>query len=236
MHMRHFILILCSLLTVSASGQQSVTNMINLDGGVASRRGSLSLSFLHNWRLGENKRFGIGLGARFNSFFGSDLYYITAPAKLTSGETGPQVIFIENIEENIDSLLINLTQVNSFNLMINLDYRFTGKLAAGFNIDLVGGSFGARQQANFMSGSMGSNTTATPSPFNLLLISDNDMGSLNSELFVKYWWRDDWAAKVSAQFLFTEYTTETKVQQYPEENDRFRNKSLMFSIGVSRKL
>jgi hypothetical protein len=233
-----FVLVSVVLCCGGAKAQQmkQSADYLHLDMAAASYRGSLSASFLHDWRLGTNKKFGFGLGARFTSFLGANQYYITAPAELTSGSTGPLVIFKENITENIDSLLVKSPQVNALNLMINLDYQFSSKLLVGFNIDAVGFSFGANKQANFMSGTSGKNTTASPTPFNLLLISDNDLGTLNSELYLRYFWNDRWGAKIAAQFLFTEYTTTTNVQVSPEENDRFRNKSLLFSIGVSYKL
>ena len=233
-----FVLVSMVLWCGSARAQQmkQSADYLNLDVAVASYRGSLSASFLHDWQLGANKKFGLGLGARFTSFLGANLYYVTAPAELTSGGTGPFVIFKENITENIDSLLVKSPQVNAFNLMINLDYQINSKLVVGFNIDAIGFSFGGSKQANFMSDTSGKNTTANPTPFNILFISDNDQGTLNSELYVKYFLNEKCAAKASGQFLFTEYTTVTKVQTYPEENDRFRNKSLMFSVGLSHKL
>jgi hypothetical protein len=211
-------------------------NYINVDLGAGGYRGILSASFLHDWRLGSKQRFGVGLGVRFTSFLGTNVYYITAPANLTSGSTSPLIFFKENITENIDSLLVKSPQVNALNLMINLDYLINQKLLVGFNIDAIGFSFGKNTRANYMNGASGKNTTADPTSFNILLISDNDQGTLNSELYVRYFLNDRWALKTSMQFLFTEYTTITKVQQVPEENDRFRNKSLLFSVGVSYKL
>ncbi len=128
---------------------------VSFAGGVASYRGSFSLSYLHNWRLGEKKKIGLGIGGRFTSFVGANIYYITAPAELTSGSTGPFVIFKENIEENIDSLLIKSPFVNSLNLMINIDYRLSSKVLLGFNIDFIGFSFGGSREANFISGVTG---------------------------------------------------------------------------------
>jgi hypothetical protein len=55
-------------------------------------------------------------------------------------------------------------------------------------------------------------------------------------LYLKYYWSEKWGAKLGAQFLFTEYTTNTEIQQFPEPNDRFRNKSLMVAFGVTYKL
>jgi len=216
-----------------ASGGQ---NFAEVGVAAGSYRGSLSVSYFRNWRVGAKKRIGIGLGGRATSFLGKNVYYITAPANLTSASTSPLILFKENIVANIDSLLVKTSQVNMVNVMLNIDYRLSERISFGFNIDLLGFSFGGRQQANFMNGAYGKNTSATPTPFNILLVSDNDRGSLNSELYVSYRVRERWSAKLGAQFLFTEYTTETNVQQYPEANDRFRNKSLLVSIGVAYSL
>jgi hypothetical protein len=107
---------------------------------------------------------------------------------------------------------------------------------AGFNIDLIGFSFGGSKKGNYINGFEGGMENASPTEFNILLISDNDNGSLNSELYLKYYWNEKWGAKLGAQFLFTEYTTHTEIQQFPEPNDRFRNKSLMVAFGVTYKL
>jgi hypothetical protein len=204
--------------------------------GGGQSRGSFSFSYLHNWHLDMKQKLSVGLGVRATSFFGANLHYITAPAQLTSGSTSPLIFFKENISENLDTILIKSSQVNAVNLMINIDYCFSNSIVVGFNIDAIGFSFGGSQRANFMSGYVGKNTTATPTPFNVLLISDNDRGSLNSELYIRIALRKGWAIKGAGQFLFTEYTTETKVQQYPSANDRFRNKSLLFGIGLSKKI
>ena len=132
-------------------------------------------------------------------------------------------------------MLVKSPQVNSLNLFIDLSYTFNAKWRAGFNIDAIGFSFGSSRQANYINGSTGKITQASPTPFNVLLVSDNDRGSLNSELYVNYFINATWGLKAGAQFLFTEYTTITKVQVYPEENDRFRNKSLLFCLGVTRR-
>jgi hypothetical protein len=198
-------------------------------------RGSISLAFYHDWHIGKRKKASVGLGARLTGFTGSNLYYITAPAQLTSDSKGPAVLFKENIPENIDSLLISSPQVNAMNMVINLSYQLTRKFTLGFNIDAFGFSFGGKTRGNYINGIEGKITNATPTSLNLLLVSDNDKGSLNSELYGKYFFHEKWSFKLAAQFLFTEYTTENKVQQYPEENDRFRNKALLASAGLCYK-
>ncbi|HEU5291233.1 MAG TPA: hypothetical protein VFU05_11350 [Cyclobacteriaceae bacterium] len=209
---------------------------LNATGAVGNTEGTISLLYGMDWEVGKEKKIAIGWGARFTSYFGANQYYITAPAEITSGDTGPLVIFKENIEENIDTFLIKSPQVNSLNAFINLRYKFSEKIMIGFNIDVIGFSLGGSKNGNYINGYEGAMERATPTPFNLLLISDNDKGSLNSELYLKYYWNVRWGVKLGAQFLFTEYTTDTEVQQFPEPNDRFRNKSLMGALGVSFKL
>ncbi|MFN3840459.1 MAG: hypothetical protein ACK4RF_07110, partial [Cyclobacteriaceae bacterium] len=136
--------------------------------------------------------------------------------------------------ENIDTVLIGNPQVNSLNLFINLRYAFNEKVHVGFNIDAIGVSIGGSAQGTYLDFPIGSVTNANPATFNLLLISDNDKGSLNSEFYIKYFFSKRWAAKAAAQFHFTEYITDTEVQQFPEPNDRFRNKSLLFAAGIVR--
>jgi hypothetical protein len=212
------------------------TKYFDVTFGVAKYQGTLSLSYVHTWRFGAKQKLGIGLGARFTSYLAANQYYATAPATLTSGSTSPTIIFQDNIQANIDTFLIKSPQVNSINLSINIDYRLSNKIIAGFNIDAIGFSFGGSRSGNYINGASGKMVSATPTPFNILLISDNDKGSLNSEFYFRYFLNDKWGLKVGAQFLFTEYTTETKVQQFPEPNDRFRNKSLLFCVGASYKI
>ena len=226
------------LLKENASAQTLPASyaLIDLDVAVGNSEGTMALSLNFDKNLGKKKRIVVGGGARFTSYLGKNQYYITAPAELTSGDTGPGVIFKENIEANIDSFLIKTAQVNSLNLFVTLGYNVSSRLLFRFNIDVIGFSFGKSANGNYINGSQGAMVSSHPTPFNLLLVSDNDKGSLNSEFFGRYLLNDKWGVKAGVQFHFTEYTTDTEVQQLPEPNDRFRNKSLMFMLGVSYKL
>jgi hypothetical protein len=223
-------------LSFSGATQNKSQEVLDLNVAVGETQVSLAGSFLHDWQLGKQRKFSVGGGLRLTSYLGKNQYYITAPASITSESTGPGVLFIENIEENIDTFLIQTPQVNSFNLFINLGFNFSDRFTVGFNIDVVGFSFGNEVQGNYINGSKGANLLASPTSFNVLLISDNDRGSLNSELYGRYFLSDRWGIKAGLSFLFTEYTTEYEVQQFPEPNDRFRRKSLFFTAGVSYKL
>jgi hypothetical protein len=227
---------LIGILIGSFSQVRSQSNELGITTAIGHTQASVSALFLHDWELWKSKKFAIGAGMRFTSYFAANQYYITAPAELTSGSTGPFVIFKENIDSNIDTFLIKSPQVNLLNLVVNLRYKFNEKVTVGFNIDVIGLSFGGSTRGNYINGVEGAMENAEPTTFNILLISDNDRGSLNSELYGKYYWNEKWSLKLGAQFLFTEYTTDSEVQQYPEPNDRFRKKSLMMAVGVTYKL
>ncbi len=192
-----------------------------------------ALSFTKFHAVTKKQRFKIGYGIRFNSQFGKNLTYTTAPAILTSGQRGPQVFFTEIIAKNIDSLDVASTQFNAININIHLQYTFKEKFDVGFNIDAVGFTFGKSvtgKYSAYQSLENGTMQTASPTSFNVLLVSDNDIGTLNSELYFRYWLNSSWAIKAGASFLFTEYTTTNKLRL---DNDRWRNKSLMGLVGVS---
>lgn len=237
--------VLCyMLLSGSVIAQQkkirAVDNFAEFTAGIGSSQGTGSLAYVYNWKLGKRNKIELGLGARFTSYFGSNLYFRTAPAKLTSGKTGPSVLFADDIDANIDSVLFPKAQINSLNLSLNVGYNFSKRFSAGLTIDAIGFSFGKKQTGVYYGNNFatGIPVTAKPTGFNLLLISDNDKGSLNSELFARYKWNDSWGVKLGFQFLFAEYTTDSKVQTTPggDMNDRFRKKMAGVAIGVTYNL
>jgi hypothetical protein len=239
MVIRHFFCYTLLMLSVSCLAQETAkrsTDEATVVVGIGSHRGSISFSYEHNWKIGKKRKLQLGIGSRLTSFLGANLNYTTAPAELTTESTSPLVLFQENVEENIDTILVKSPQVNALNFFINIGYRISSKFQIGFSIDAIGFSFGKDTQVDFISGNTGRITSASPTPFNILLISDNDKGTLNSDLHLKYSVNSCWSIRMGIQFLFTEYTTAEKVQQYPEENDRFRNKSLLGMIGVSLNL
>ncbi|WP_428656950.1 hypothetical protein [Runella sp.] len=238
--MRKAFLILFTLTVVTGSHAQYVypKKQANADVALSAIGGfSGALSYQQLYGIGKVKRFKVGWGVRLTSFVGKNRDYTTAPARLTSGQVGPQVLFVENVLSNIDTLRLAHSQTNALNLVINLEYSFR-KLDVGFNIDAVGVTFGGEQTGTFIAKSTGSrfhNTqqSAKPTSFNLLLVSDNDLGSLNSELYARYWLTPKTAIRIGGSFQFTEYTASQKLTF---ENDRFRNKILMPFVAVSFRL
>jgi hypothetical protein len=185
-------------------------------------------------KTGQKKKFGIGYGARVSGVFSGKQDFITAPAKLTSGKEGPAVLFIsELLEENLDTLQLQRTGIFAFNAFVNLQYRVNAKFSLGFNIDVVGFSLGGRQTALFNPENTPQGTTAKPTSLNLLLISDNDIGTLNSELYAQYRVSERVSAKLSLTFAFAEYTAATKLAF---DNDRFRSKIPALGLGIAYQL
>lgn len=228
-------IIIFLLLSSSLSAQYQYTKtQRNLDLALAFGSAvSPSVSYQKLYGIGKSDRFKIGWGVRLNTFFSGQKNYITAPANLTSGTQSIVALFTENIASNLDTLQLTKSALGSLNGKVVLQYSFR-KLDVGFNIDAVGFSFGKKQSGKFVaneSKSLNNSTqTAKPTPLNLLLISDSDIGSLNSELYFRYWVNDRFAVRVGASFQFLEYTT-NKVLTF--ENDRFRHKSLLPFVAIT---
>lgn len=125
------------LVSMSAMAQQK-SKYIQLGGALGSSNGSINLSAQKDWYLGKKDRIIVGTGVRFTSFFGSDITFTTAPAKLS----------IE--PKSVDSLLAPKPSLTSLNLMINLGYKISSKIEVGFNIDALGVSFGPEGSPTFI--------------------------------------------------------------------------------------
>lgn len=194
----------------------------------------LAIDATRFWRISSSK-FWLGLGIRGTSQWGSDQGYKTAPALLTTGQEGPQVILLADKKDNIDDLRLQTSQVTSINAMVQFLYQWSDTWGFGTNIDVIGGSFGKKQKARYTpkkdDASYPDEVSARPTPFNLLLVSENDRGSLNSEFYALKNLGSGWGLKLAANFSFTEYTTTSKLRK---SNDRFRRKTLLPSIGITR--
>jgi hypothetical protein len=214
-------------------------NSISADLNLASdgKNSLIALSAKQQFGLFGGKRFKVGYGLRLNHNFGGKSQFLTAPAILTTGKTGPVVFFDgTKIAKNIDTIQTTAFSVTSINIPLYLEYAITNKLDVGFNIDLIGASFGA-SVSNYNSVHATPTTAgalaAKASGFNALLVGDNDLGSLNSEILARYHFNDKLALSAGLSFAFAEFTTTRKVYL---DNDRFRQKQLMPMIGVNYRI
>ena len=214
-----FLFLSLSILSFGAVAQLGTS--AELGGAIGSSTGSISASGFHNWGIGAKKKFYVGTGVRFTSFFGSNVNFTTAPADLTGDD------------KNVDTLSAPSPGVSSLNLTINLGYKISEKFDVGFNIDAIGFSFGPTGSPSYIINGKSTPSSASPTSTNILLIGDNDKGSLNSHLYVRYKFSDHLGLKVAYQYLFNELTTTTKIQTIPSANDRFRAKSGMIYAGLN---
>jgi hypothetical protein len=201
----------------------------SLDFAVATKKEfAPSVSFQKTYDLGKKKNFQLGWGIRANGYFSGEKEYLTAPA-----------FFTEYNPAKIDTINFSKSSLVSVNALIILQYSFK-KSAIGFNIDAAGFTVGGTQSGVFRateSPSLNKTTqTASPTPINVLLISDSDRGSLNSELYFKQTLKNQNALRFGLSFQFMEYTTK---QLLTYENDRFRHKSLMpfvaYTVNLRKK-
>ncbi len=192
---------------------------------------SEQLSF--NWYVGKKQKLFLGAGLRMNSFFGSNANFTTADATLSRGKTGLGAFFSPKKNETIDTVTIGSSSAFSLNLGFYAGYAINENWTVGANIDLLGFSVGANANGNYISNGVSTPTKAKPSNGNVLLVGDNDLGSLNSQFYVRYRFNAHWSATLSAGIMHTEVLTENKVQNINGiSNDRFRNEVMNFGVGV----
>ncbi|MFM9907809.1 MAG: hypothetical protein ACKVOW_00600 [Chitinophagaceae bacterium] len=217
-------LLIMLMIVIGASAQKTKKSEQFADLSVgfgSSSQGSISAGYFYNWKFGKRNKLFIGTGARFNVYYGKKINFLSAPANLAAEES------------KTDTLLGANPGIYSMNALINLGYNFSSKLQAGFNIDVVGFSFGPEGSPTFIGNGSTINTKAKPTGFNLLLVGNNDRGSINSEFYIRYKINSHIGVKAAYEYFFTELTTTSKVQTVPEKNDRFRNKASLFNIGIS---
>jgi hypothetical protein len=220
------ILILCFLVAAfQINALESLPNKkdlyADLGVGLGSSKFSVTSAFNHNWHLGKKKKIVIGTGIRYTWFSGNNINFTSAPNDLAIDE------------KSVDTLLAPNPSVHSLNLLINLGYNISPKLQVGFSIDVLGFSFGPTGSPTYINAGTSQITSASPTKINVLLIGNNDIGSLNSFFYAKYQLNKRFGVKLGYQFLFNELTTNTKIQTLPSQNDRFRTKSALGYIGVT---
>jgi len=236
-----FLVIAFVVVAVLGYGQQQplprLNKFVDFAATVGSSEGSVAGSFVYNWRIGKKRKWEAGLGIRATSYAGTKKDFTTAPGRLARSTTTPFVIvFAGQKTENWDTLTVQRPFVTAVNLSANFGYNFSQRWSAGFNIDLLGFSFGRKSSAVLTSNGI---TTTEPAAkvraFNVLLTGDNDYGSLNSEFFLKYKLAGHWSVRAIYQFYFAEYNTTSIKQTAPDGTmvDRFRNKVNSVGAGIS---
>ncbi|WP_027001119.1 hypothetical protein [Hugenholtzia roseola] len=203
------------LLSPEKSPLASLQHKALLSASFGNEAQSLHGAFFQLHPVGKKQRFFVGYGLRLNVFRGRNKAYTTAPAALIAAE-------------KIDTLLLENPQIQSLNLALWTEYRPLPRLSLNFTIDVVGFGWGKKQKGAYNNPLFSPSLDASPAPFNLLLVGDNDLGTLHSEFGLAYQWQRNWAIRAGFAYLFTEYKTQENVA---EQNNRFRYKHRAAFIG-----
>jgi hypothetical protein len=222
-----------SLLMVFILGFLSIGNTqiakknANIDAavGFGSNSLSLALSWNRTHGLGSSNKFRIGYGVRLSSFSGTNLAYSTAPADLAAEAS------------KVDTLTMAEANTIGLSALINLQYQFNEKFGIGFNIDALGFGFGGEKEGIFTTDETPSlnrsKQNASPTSSNVLLVGNNDIGQLKSEIFLFYKLKNGLGLRGGLDYTFSEYTTTKKLTQ---DNDRFRYKAGLVFLAINKSL
>ena len=132
-----YLLAITAFISISAFSQtaknetiaKAPKNYVDFSAGFGQSQALIATSFTHYWGIGKKQKLQLGVGARLTNSFGTDQYLTTANAKLTSGKTGPGVLFADDIPANVDSFFVGKPQVNAFNITFNREYALSKKLS-----------------------------------------------------------------------------------------------------------
>lgn len=210
------VLFVSSAATAQSTFQWQAESSLSVNANEFSA--NVGLGALHN--VGKQKRLLLGYGLRLGGYAGQNITYITALAALT-------------LDEKIDTFTMASPALVTLNTYVSLGYQLNDKWAFMFDIDVIGISMGGTSSGQFSSGpfpAFNGVYDANPTSPNILLVGDNDRGSLNSTLAARYRLNENMQLKFGFTYLFTEYTT---VQELSYANDRFRRKSGQLMLGLN---
>ncbi|GAB4038518.1 hypothetical protein GCM10028809_56950 [Spirosoma gilvum] len=241
-------------MSIPALGQPMAQHGLSggVDVGVAFKNGAInpSLTYYELISLAQGKTIFIGWTGRLSSFYGRDLDYYTAPARLTRGTSGLGALFTPLLEQNMDTIRFNQVGQTALTIGIRAEVHL-GRLELGASLDLLGFTIFRKSRTGLMSSSTGLFTltdsagrsslkpfqgayamqTATPHRFSLRLLGDNDYGMLSTEVYARFRLADQLRLKIVYQWINTEMVLSNPDQV--THNDRFRNRVDFLYLGFT---
>lgn len=179
-----------------------------------------SLSFGHLWGLGKRKQWRLGYGLRLSSYIGSkNRNYVSANPDFYQ------------VDAKTDTVVIKNPQQNNFTIFITGTYRIKNRFELGFNLDLLGYSFGGSQTATFLGNNSAQPiaTNVSASFANVTIYDKYDIGFVKSEFMAGYWLNDKWMARLGFSTFITEYRTDIELQK---DNKRFKAFDILPFIAI----
>lgn len=241
---------LLSLLSVYSFGQSPVAERLKsgYDLGLGYSTGNYNPSITYFQLLnvgGERKVFSIGWTVRLGAFYGDNLNYYTAPARLSRGKAGLGAIGAPLVVQNIDTIRYDYATMTSLNVGIRAQVNL-GPVEIGGSADLLGLTLGRSRTVRYKSSTgqfIGADSTAvpftgnnvfqkaSPSLLNVRLLGDNDRGTLATEVYARARINRRLGVKVAWQLLTTEATVAKR--DIVADNNRFRNRASMVYLGLT---
>lgn len=246
--------LLLTLISIHSFSQSPVSARLSsgYDLGMAYSTSNYhpSLTYYQLINIGDRKLFSLGWTARLGAFYGDNLNYYTAPARLTRGKSGFGALGAPLLAESIDTVRYDYVTMTSLNVGIRAQINL-GRVEFGASADLIGLTLGRSRIGRYISStgkfalqsSVGTDSTtvyyqgndvfqrASPSLFNVRLLGDNDMGTLATEVYARIHVSQRMGVKLGYQWLTTETTV--KNRDVIADNDRFRHRAGMAYVAVT---
>ena len=253
--MKKLLVALLTFFSVHSFAQSPVSARLNngFDLGMAYSKDNYnpSIAYYQLINVGERKLFSFGWTARLGAFYGDNLNYYTAPARLTRGKTGFGALSGPLIDRNIDTVRMDHATMTSLNVGIRAQVNL-GRIELGASADLLGLTLGRRRTGRYQSSTglfsvtksksggdsinapfQGANVfqRASPNGFNVRLLGDNDLGTLSTEVYARVHVSQRVGVKVGYQWLTTQVTVQNR--DIVADNNRFRNRANMLYLALT---
>ncbi|GAB3332118.1 hypothetical protein GCM10027299_38340 [Larkinella ripae] len=252
--MRKIVTLVFALISAAAFSQSSTSSRLSsgLDLGAAFKNDYLapSLTYFEMLNLDANQLFSIGWTVRLGTFYGDNLNYITAPARLTREKTGFAALAAPLVEANLDTMRFDWVTMTTANLGVRAQVRL-GPVEIGAGADLLGFGFGKTRSGRYRSSTgrytgtnaagvadtlsfrLGNNSTqpAQPQRVNVRLLGDNDLGSLSTEVYARLRVMRRLGIKGGYQWITTGMRASN--ENIDDKNRRFRNRASMAYVALT---
>ena len=252
--MKYVLVAVLTVLSFRSVAQSPVSARLSsgFDVGAGFSKGivSPSIAYYQLINSGERKLFSLGWTARLGAFYGDNLNYYTAPARLTRGKSGLDALSGPLLDNNIDTVRYDYVTMTSLNVGIRAQLNL-GWVELGASADLLGLTLGKSRIGRYKSSTgqyalasatgqdsarvyyQGANTfqRASPGGANVRLLGDNDIGTLSTEVYARIRINQRIAVKVGYQWLTTETTVKNK--DVIADNDRFRNRAGLAYVALT---
>lgn len=252
--MKQVISALLTLFPLLAVAQSPVSARLKsgYDAGMAYTQNKYnpSIAYYQLLNIGERKIVSLGWTARLGAFYGDNISYYTAPARLTRGKTGFNALTGPLITDNIDTVRYDYVTMTSLNIGFRAQVNL-GRVELGISADLLGLTFGKSRTGRYKSSNgqfrphltagadsttayfQGANTfqKSRPGTFNVRLLGDNDIGTLSTEIYARLHISQRVGVKLGYQWLTSETTVNNR--DVIADNNRFRNRVGMTYLALT---